>query len=648
MRRFLFLFTLNFSVFLVGAQSKEAAKDSIKRQEKKTILKKDLKPQIKQYQFWSSLRDTTYVDTTLTLKKDYKYNYLRKDDFGLMPFANMGQPYNSLTRDLDHVSIMPLFGARAKHFNYMEVEDTYYYRVPTPLTELFYKTAFEQGQALDAIFAVNTSPQFNFSIAYKGVRSLGNYQRVLSSSGNFRFTTNYIAKNQRYGLNAHIVMQDLLNQENGGLTDADILNFQSGEEDFLDRTIYDPQLSNTASSLEGKRFYLDHHYALVRAKDTISKSQLKIVNTVSFEDKYFHFYQNNASEDYFGNAFTNTVGDKVTLENFYTDAGLNFKSQTIGTVDFRINYRDINYGYDTVAVIDNNQIRNRIKTNFFGFTGNYYNTIGALTIEGAIGANLSDELKGNTLKGNINYKVTDDLSLEAGIDISSRLPNYNHLLYQSDYINYNWDNVDQFENVRNQALKFSIKSQKLLNATLDITNIDNYTFFTQTDIGGDLQLNAIKPVQSSVPMQLLRVMAQREFKLGKFALDNTVLFQNVSGADNVLNLPNLVTRNTLYYSDEIFKKALKFQAGVTFNYFTSYTMDGYDPLLSEFFTQNETELGGFPRLDIFLNAKVRQTRIFLKAEHINSSFTGYDYFAAPGYPYRDFTVRFGLVWNFFL
>ncbi|WP_073101246.1 putative porin [Leeuwenhoekiella marinoflava] len=24
------------------------------------------------------------------------------------------------------------------------------------------------------------------------------------------------------------------------------------------------------------------------------------------------------------------------------------------------------------------------------------------------------------------------------------------------------------------------------------------------------------------------------------------------------------------------------------------------------------------------------------------------YYSAPGYPYRDFTLRFGLVWNFFL
>jgi hypothetical protein len=52
-------------------------------------------------------------------------------------------------------------------------------------------------------------------------------------------------------------------------------------------------------------------------------------------------------------------------------------------------------------------------------------------------------------------------------------------------------------------------------------------------------------------------------------------------------------------------------------------------------------------LDFFINAKVQQTRIYLKAEHFNSSFSAPTYYAAPEYPYRDFIVRFGLVWNFF-
>ena len=42
-------------------------------------------------------------------------------------------------------------------------------------------------------------------------------------------------------------------------------------------------------------------------------------------------------------------------------------------------------------------------------------------------------------------------------------------------------------------------------------------------------------------------------------------------------------------------------------------------VLAEFYIQNEYILGGFPRLDFFINAKIQQTRLFLKAEHFNSS-----------------------------
>ena len=146
----------------------------------------------------------------------------------------------------------------------------------------------------------------------------------------------------------------------------------------------------------------------------------------------------------------------------------------------------------------------------------------------------------------------------------------------------------------------------------------------------------------------MRLKFEKEIVVGKFALDNTIMYQQVINGEHSFNVPKFITRNTLYFSDHLFKKAMFLQAGVIFNYFTEYNMNGYDPLLSEFYVQNDTKLGGFPRMDFFINAKIRQTRIFLKAEHFNSSFTGYDYYSAPNYPYRDFTVRFGLVWNFFL
>lgn len=205
------------------------------------------------YKIISKENDTTIVDTTLTIYKEYKFNYLRKDNFNLLPFSNIGQTYNTLSYNFANTSLMPVFGARARHYNFMEIEDVNYYYVPTPFTELMFKSAFEQGQLLDAFFTVNTTPQFNFSIAYKGLRSLGKYQHILTSTGNFRFTTNYKTKNGRYNLRAHSVIQDLMNEENGGILDKDLDNFESGNPRFIDRSVFDPAFEDAESVLKGKR-----------------------------------------------------------------------------------------------------------------------------------------------------------------------------------------------------------------------------------------------------------------------------------------------------------------------------------------------------------------------------------------------------------
>lgn len=590
--------------------------------------------------------DTLMVDTTLSIRKDYKFNYLQKDNFGLMPFANMGQSYNSLTFNARSHQLLPSFAAQARHFNYLEEGDINYYEVPTPWTRLTYKTAFEQGQMLDAFFTVNLSRQFNFAIAYKGVRSLGNYQNALTSSGNFRFITNYKSKSKRYTAQAHIVMQDFLNQENGGLKDEDLENFTSGEEEFIDRSVFDMNFENAESTLKGKRFFLNQQYHLIEKNDSLSQNKLSLINTIAFEDKYYQFVQNAPATNFFGGVFTSNINDKTTLEDFKTQLGLKFLNHTIGELQFAIDYTNVNYGYNSVVLYPEETIPNRIKTGYFGVSASYIKKLGVFQLNSNASLNLSDEFKGSFLDAILSFKPNKDIRLSGGLNLSSRLPNFNFLLYQSDYLNYNWYNLNAFENINTQQLRFNIDSKKYGNAEVDISNISNYTFFNLEETIDNVRV--VKPSQYAKTLQYLRVKVQKEFKVGNFTLDNTVMFQNVISDEAVLNVPDLITRNTLYYSNQLFKKAMTLQTGVTLNYFTKYNMNRYDPLLAEFYTQNETELGGFPRLDFFINAKIRQTRIFLKAEHFNSGFTGYNYFSAPNHPYRDFSIRFGLVWDFFL
>ncbi|MEO8934033.1 MAG: putative porin [Xanthomarina sp.] len=604
------------------------------------IVNKDAK--IEQYLIIShSTRDSTIVDTSLTIKKEYKFNYLRKDNFNLMSFSNVGQSYNTLIYSFDHNKLMPLFGARARHFNFMEIEDINYYHVPTPFTELYYKTAFTQGQQIDAFFTVNTSKQFNFSIGYKGLRSIGKYQHELTSTGNFRFTSSYKTKNNRYIANAHIVMQDLLNQENGGLQDSNLPYFETGNEEFKDRGVLAVNFEDAENILKAKRFHLDHQYRLLKETDSITKNKLSIGNILSFEDKFYEYTQAKQN-DYFGLAFQPTaLRDRVTLENFYVQAYAEYSNNILGNMKFHVDYNNFNYGYNKVTYINNSLVTNRLVGDVLSIGGTYSKSIQKFQLEGDFGLNISGDFDGNYIMGTASYHFTEDLAFSARVKHNSQAPNYNFLLYQSVYQNYNWQT--NFTNVKTQNMEFAIKSNHIANVSVDITTINDYAYFKKEATTG-----FVKPFQSDKSISYLTVKLQKEIKYKKFALDNTVAYQKVKDDNEVFNVPEIITRNTIYYSNHFFKKALFLQTGVTFNYFSKYHMNAYDPLLAEFYVQTDREFGGFPRFDFFVNAKIQRARIYLKAEHFNSAWTGYDFYSAPNHPYRDFTVRFGVVWNFFL
>lgn len=607
-----------------------------------------VRPPIEDYKIISIKSDTITVDTSLTIAKDYKFNYLRKDRYGLLPFANTGQTYNTLIYHFDNNATRPGSMAQARHFNYMGVDDVKYFYLPTPVTDLFYRSAFEQGQLLDASFSMNTSKRINFSLGYKGLRSLGKYVNSLTSTGNFRAAASYRTKNNKYHIKAHWVAQDLLNEENGGLSNQALAQFTSNDPEFAEREQLEVNLNGTQNILDGTRVYVNHYYKLFGTEDSLTNYGLKVGHIFNSENKFYQLEQS-ASSSLFGEAFEDgSSRDRTDQEEIFNELFVTYTDANLGALTFQVNALNYTYGYKTVIIVDqdddgvNETIPNRLKGISLAAGARYENKIGNLDVAGEAQANIEGDFDGFNLAGSIGYDITKEAHIEAAIMSNSRPANYNHLLSQSNYINYIWHNAPNYSNIITNTLSGRLSSKKWANIEASATTIDNYTYFA---LGVD---SLVTSVQSSEAVNHLKITANREVTIGKFSLDATATVQQVSGAQGVLNVPEVVTRGSLYFTDRLFKKALLLQTGVTLNYFTSYNLNAYDPILAEFYVQNEQELGDFPLIDIFVNMKVRQTRIFVKAEHVNSSFTGNTFFSAPGYPYRDFNVRFGLVWNFFL
>ena len=609
-----------------------------------TKLNKNPDAKIQDYLIISRTNDTVAVDTSLTIEKYHKINFLRKDDFDLIPFSNTGVAYNTLSF-YGINSINPKMGASNKYYSYDSVDDVVYYDLPTPFTELMYRSVFEQGQLLDAVYSVNTSRQFNFSISRKGLRSLGNYQNFISSSSNFKISTNYFSKNKKYRFRTHYANQKLFSEQNGGINNSDILNFENGNSQFLDRGVFDPNFENAHNEFLGKRFYVDQSYVLID-KDSISDSSLELFSSIYLEEKKYKFQQS-SSDEFFGDSFVSQeINDKILLNSLNLQAGLIYNSDIFGKINLGLRFVSDKYSLENFQIdqyIDNTQLINS-KTTFI--SAEYLKTFSKIEFNAKTENFIFGDNKSNMFSSSIMVQLKNNNSFTANYKLFSSVPNYNFLLHRSNYENYNWNN--QFDNTITNSISLGLKLNEIIDLDVDLISVKKHIQFEKivNDLA-DSSEYSILPIQQNGNLDILKLQLGRKINFGKFSIDSKLLFQK-SLSDDIINLPQIVSRNTVYFSTDMFKKALFLQTGFGVKYFSKFYMNGYDPLLSELYIQNEKEIGEFPIIDFFINAKIQQTRLYFKFEHFNSSFTGYNYYSAPNYPYRDFSFRFGLVWNFFM
>lgn len=640
MKYFFILFFVLNTIYIFSQEVQK--KDSIKPRKSLIIDKSKDNPKAKnnQYRIISLVHDTVFVDTTLTIKKEYKFNFLRKDIFGLLAFANEGQTYQMLNFGYNQFSALPEMGFRAKQFNYKKVHDVNYYSVATPLTELYFKTVMEQGQSLETNVTLNISPNLNFSIGYKGLRSLGKYINSLSSTGNFVFTTSYLSTKKQYEAHFHYTDQDFLNGENGGVTNS--FEFESNDPNFYDRERINVFYRNANSFFKGKRIFLDHNFKInASVKDNV----ISLHHQFIFENKFFEYNQPQSSGSSigfskYGIALTDTnLKDQTYFESYYNKVGVSYNSKLLGNFEFSVDDYRNKSNYDIITTVTNPFLYNSIRTKLNSFEGKYYFSKNKFRGQFLVSKAISTRTI-STVDAEVSYDFNPKFSFKFQYQNISKLPDNNKRLYNSNYTFFNWYN--NFDNEKINTVKFDAKTP-WFEAHLQATALNDFIYYSNSSSSQEL----ISPTQNFTAINYLSLQINKEIKYRKFALDNSILFQEVSQESKIVNVPAFVTRSSLYFTDYYFKKALFLQTGITANYFTKYFANEYNPVIGEFFVQNSKKIGNFPMIDFFVNGKIRQTRIFFKAEQINTLFSKRNYFSSPNNPYRDFIIRFGIVWNFF-
>ena len=309
-----------------------------------------------------------------------------------------------------------------------------------------------------------------------------------------------------------------------------------------------------------------------------------------------------------------------------------FDELTLGYINYNYNFFEINQSDEKIAG-ENSSL----------FSGSVFKKIRNTNIN----FDISQKIKGDRIGNEINFilKSNDKTKFNYLINLNFRQshPGLIYDIYNSDYSNINFERKNKLTETKSLNIKLNKKS--IGSVSFSLLNVTNQFYLT---VNSDI-VNKLTPItnQYNNQINIIKFRYGNEIKFGKFSLDNTILLQNVDQEDSIINLPKILTRNTLYISEKIFNNVMDIQTGISLKIFSKFYANEYNPLLSTFHIQSSKKIGGYPLLDFFINAKIRQTRIYLKAEHFNSSFSSGNLMSSPSSPYRDSSIRFGLKWNLF-
>ena len=628
MRSILF-FIIFFSSYISYSQIREDALDEAFSIIGDSISIEVFKFDIEKLKKFNINNDTILLDTTLNINKFYEFNFRRKDNFELIKPNNVGQPYNNLSYVIDE-SNYPIIGYSANKTQLQTSDDIYFYDVAYPMTELLFKTVFSQGQLTDVLFTTNVNRKLNFSLGFKALRSLGKYQNSLSGSKSFTFTYNYNSK--KFSSKSFYLSQKLEKHESGGLSLISINDFESKDPVFNERSKLNVKFEDAVNVYFQRDFYSHNKFKISDNKKNLSLNHTLHYVTVN------NSYNQSLINNYYGGLIggITTVDDKFKFRSInnkisFDISNIIFDFAEIGFINFNYEYFNLNSGNE------------KIKENSNLFSIKLSKNFEILDLDFDLQKKISGDRIGDRL--NIVLKPAKKFNLDLNLKLSS-VKSHPGLIYDNYYSGFsgvNWTNRNDLVNTSSIFINYINK--KFGQFSLSGSLINNYVYVSTEN--SDIESYIPQINQAEFDIKLFKLKYVKNFIFGKFSMNNSFLIQDVDQNDNILNIPDFVYRNSFFISEKIFKNVLEIQSGFNFKIFSKFFINEYNPVISTFHIQDKRKIGGFPIVDFFLNAKIRQTRLFFIFEHINSSFSENNFFTTPSMPYRDSNFRFGLNWSLF-
>ncbi|MFC2137304.1 putative porin [Bacteroidota bacterium] len=631
-----------------------------------------------------TFQDSVVVDTFWTgfqiMNPIYKYNI---SNVYLGGIGTPAMPNNFFKREYKECYFLENFSGYIS-----KPEELHYYDSKKPFTNVFYTTSIgdkkKMEQTLNIFHTQNVNSKTNIGFNYYTISDRGNYK----SQWNDDRSDNYFRKKTRLN---HIALFSSYNSEKYSIYSNAIFNAIGPNEEMggiiFDTTITDTLLSTEEiqtnllganTRIRNQSIYFIQELSLgsfrSKADSTKSISQLPVFG-LSHEFKYARAIRLYSDKDerndyYYANSFIDTLSTSDSLYYRSIKNSIKFKLYENpewlfrfgGYVGLTSDLKRFSFNQITDTIIkESPTTTNSIENINISWQNNDTTFISIADtsffenrFEGYGYIKLKDNLQLDLMYNLIltGYRV-GDLDISSGLktkinvreieyytDIrvgrSSKTPGYIYQNYSSNH--YMWNNTFERE-------KYEWVKGKMYLDTNFIYLEGNYTRITDY-----IYLNnEVMPVQHNFPINIISFGINYNFRLWKFYFNNKLIYQATNTEENVLSLPDFSIYNSTYFQFNVVKNVLAAQLGFDLYYDTKYYIQAYDPSLGQFYTQNEKQIGNYPYMDVFVNAKWKRVRIFFIVENAIAGLelSNNQYFSALHYPRNYRWLKLGVSWTFY-
>ena len=562
-------------------------------------------------------------------------NYCDRNNLG-----NIGLPIADLVYNPSQISTGIGFNYWKNNYqNYFYTpQNIKYYNTRSPFTDLFYVAGSKKESVFRLIFSYNIKKNWNTTVNFSRIRSEGLYKQTKTLDNFLAISSNFKSNNNRYWLLTSILFNGCKNAENGGIkADSDFVNGTSFDRKLIAISLSSAKRSVISKGATVKQFI--NFGSKTKINDSLSSivpsSHLSL--TTSFIDEAL-MYQDDAPADGF---YRNSYYPSDTLKTFDSTYTFKFANElewkrvdngihrglidmfgiSLGVKDeiCKIKQREIDTTFNNILL--STSLYNTYSTNNF-----WWQLAGMYD---AVGYNKGDYQTSIVLKKKL---IDSALILTVAGNLQVNAPDFIYNRYLSNH--FKWNN--NYDKTQTLQVCGDIEWKKYkLKLGGDYKVFKNILYFDNDAIA--------RQYIGQVP--LFTAYLKKDFKLLNWHLNNSVIYQYVPDS-MVIRVPRLVLNHSLYYENDLLKGVLHLQIGASLSYSSAYFADAYMPATGEFYLQSAQKYGNYPFIDVFLNAKIKSVRVFIKVDHVNSGLIGNNYMITPRYAMNDRLFKIGINWRF--